>query len=286
MIGLCVPTAVLLIATACASVPPQADVEQVSGRLTLLRLDAAGMEYGQPDDGQGDDEVVIQLDSEPGKAFGFQLRPDGTHLAVRQGMLDLLRDAFNNSWIVTIDYIIEAGRKNGVIVHVGLTRTGQAPDGSLVTEVPKLPITAEDPILQGARLDPSVILDQLPDPPPELSEEGAHELMSETDWTFVEETQLGPNQTEQKTVSFDEPVLLQARATWFGALVPVEMVVTMHGTTLATGKAYPSPPNRGTITLHAQISSPGSATVSLINKGSIPVGVEMIIGVVPLSLVQ
>ncbi|KJS33065.1 MAG: hypothetical protein VR64_03915 [Desulfatitalea sp. BRH_c12] len=85
------------------------------GRLTMLRVHDVGTKYGPPTD-QIDVEVVIQLDTKPGMSFGFQLRNDAQALA-RQGMLDLLRDAYENQWVVNIDYLIDSGKKNGVIIR-------------------------------------------------------------------------------------------------------------------------------------------------------------------------
>ena len=33
-----------------------------------------------------------------------------------------MRDAFNNNWIVTIDYSIDPGKNNGVIIRTWLTK--------------------------------------------------------------------------------------------------------------------------------------------------------------------
>jgi hypothetical protein len=93
---------------------------QSSGKITMLRVHDVGTKYG-PSSDQIDVEVVIALDTEPGKAFGFQLRNDSNRPA-RQGMLDLLRDAFNHNWTVTIDYDIEPNKKNGVIMRTALTK--------------------------------------------------------------------------------------------------------------------------------------------------------------------
>jgi photosystem II stability/assembly factor-like uncharacterized protein len=87
----------------------------VEGKLKLLRTHNVGTKYGPPTD-QIDVEVVIWLDSQPGKAFGFQLRNDQNEAAHR-GMLDLLRDAFNRDRRVRVDYIRE-GLRNGRIVRV------------------------------------------------------------------------------------------------------------------------------------------------------------------------
>lgn len=93
---------------------------QSRGHLSLLRVHKKGSRYG-PSDDELDVEVVVWLDTEPGKAFGFQLRDDGDRPA-RQGMLDLLRDAFNHAWTTTIDYELGSGKSNGVILRVWLTR--------------------------------------------------------------------------------------------------------------------------------------------------------------------
>ena len=98
----------------------QAAILQASGRITLLRVHDVGTGYGPPTDWI-DVEVIIKLDNQPGKAFGFQLRDDGNY-PLRQGMLDLLRDAFNNNWPVTIDYDIDPGKNHGIIRRVWLTK--------------------------------------------------------------------------------------------------------------------------------------------------------------------
>jgi hypothetical protein len=65
--------------------------------------------------------VVIKLDTMPNNAFGFQLRNDNNRPA-RAGMLDLLRDAFSHSGTVLIDYNLNPGKVNGVIIRTALTR--------------------------------------------------------------------------------------------------------------------------------------------------------------------
>ncbi len=97
-----------------------ADLLQSTGKLTFLRVHDVGSGYG-PGSDSIDVEVVTQLDSQPGKAFGFQVRDDAQR-AARQGMLDLLRDAFNNNWTVTLDYYIDPGKNNGLIIRVALRK--------------------------------------------------------------------------------------------------------------------------------------------------------------------
>lgn len=93
---------------------------QSTGKLTFLRVHDVGTAFGPPTD-RIDVEVVMKLSSQPDRAMGFQLRNDGNRPA-RQGMLDLLRDAFNHNWNVSVDYDLDAGRKNGVAIRVALTK--------------------------------------------------------------------------------------------------------------------------------------------------------------------
>ena len=91
-----------------------------NARINMLRVHDVGTRYGPPSD-QIDVEVVIQLVERPGNAFGFQLRNDANQLA-REGMLDLLRDAFNNDLLVNIDYEIDPPKRNGTIIRVWVTK--------------------------------------------------------------------------------------------------------------------------------------------------------------------
>jgi hypothetical protein len=97
-----------------------ADLKQVTGKVTYLRVHAVGSAWGPPQD-RIDVETVIKMSTSPGMAYGFQLR-NNKERPVRQAMLDLLRDAFNNNWSVTIDFWIEPGKKNGIIHRVWLTK--------------------------------------------------------------------------------------------------------------------------------------------------------------------
>lgn len=102
---------------------PQASrLIQSQGKVTFLRVHNVGSRYGPPED-QIDVEVVTGLDSVPGRRMGFQLRDDKNR-ATRQGMLDLLRDAYTHDWTVLIDYSIDLdnGKKNGEAIRVALKK--------------------------------------------------------------------------------------------------------------------------------------------------------------------
>jgi len=78
-------------------------VSATVGKLTLLRAHDVGTAFGPPDD-RLDAEVVVRLDSEPGRSFGFQMRNDADREA-NEGMLQLLRDAFDGGKRVRIEFI-------------------------------------------------------------------------------------------------------------------------------------------------------------------------------------
>ncbi len=103
-----------------AATPASPDLIQSTGNITFLRVHDVGTGFGPPSDAI-DVEVVIQINTRPGDSFGFQLRDDANR-AARQGMLDLLRDAFANNWTVTIDYNIDPPKKNGVIIRVAVQK--------------------------------------------------------------------------------------------------------------------------------------------------------------------
>lgn len=65
---------------------------------------------------QLDVEVVVLFENQPGKSFGFQLRKD-SHQSAADGMLELLRTAFNQDEPVRIDYET-VGPNSGKILRV------------------------------------------------------------------------------------------------------------------------------------------------------------------------
>jgi hypothetical protein len=103
-----------------AAAPARADLVESKGRITFLRVHDVGTGFGPPTDFL-DVEVVVQIDSQPGKSFGFQLRNDNNRPA-RQGMLDVLRDAFANNFPVLIDYNVTPPKVNGVMIRVAVVK--------------------------------------------------------------------------------------------------------------------------------------------------------------------
>src|SRR5687767_14303479 len=97
-----------------------------SGKIVMLRVNEVGDRFGPAADFI-EAEVIVQLDTHrAGAASGFKLRVDGNQ-PVRQGMLDLLRDAFNHGWRVHFDHVVPTGKAKGVIVRVWVTKDATLP---------------------------------------------------------------------------------------------------------------------------------------------------------------
>lgn len=99
-----------------------------SGKIKMLRVNEVGDRFGPAADFI-QAEVIVQLDNQTGDtASGFNLRVDANQ-PVRQGMLDLLRDAFNHGWRVHFDHNVPTGKAKGTIVRVWVTKDPVVPGG-------------------------------------------------------------------------------------------------------------------------------------------------------------
>jgi hypothetical protein len=96
-----------------------ANLLEKTGKIVFLRAHDLGTAYGPPND-QLDVEAVFMLNNMTSGAYGFQLRNDD-NLPARQAMFSLLRDALVNNLPVTADYLIDAGKQNGIAIRVALT---------------------------------------------------------------------------------------------------------------------------------------------------------------------
>jgi len=123
------PIAAMILAIIPVEATPQplksgetaaATVGTASGTLSLLRIHDVGTGFGPAGDFL-DAEVIIRFNGDPTKAYGFQLRDDANR-PVREGMLELLRDAYDKNWTVTVNYYAETGRNNSVLFRVWVSR--------------------------------------------------------------------------------------------------------------------------------------------------------------------
>jgi CARDB/Sortilin, neurotensin receptor 3, len=94
---------------------PVGSVLSVRGKITFLRVHDVGTGFGPPTD-QIDGEVIVKFDSDPVKAFGFQLRTDNNE-DDHQAMLKTLRDALRRDRIVEVEYF-RTGPTTGRVVRI------------------------------------------------------------------------------------------------------------------------------------------------------------------------
>jgi len=94
--------------------PPIGSILVAEGIVSSIRVHDVGSGFGPPGD-VINGEVVIKLDTWPGRAFGFSLR-ENTDKDAHRGMLNLLRTAFKYDTRVRIDYV-RTGLRNGLIIR-------------------------------------------------------------------------------------------------------------------------------------------------------------------------
>jgi hypothetical protein len=93
-----------------------------TGRVSFLRVHRLGGGFG-PNDDFIDVEAVAQVTGEDEHSFGMTLRDD-EQLPAHQGMLELLRDGLiHDDLRTTVDYALDEGRSNGILMRVELRRT-------------------------------------------------------------------------------------------------------------------------------------------------------------------
>ncbi|MFX0203240.1 MAG: CARDB domain-containing protein, partial [Candidatus Hodarchaeota archaeon] len=97
----------------------QATLANITGKINYLRVHDLGTGYGPPKDFL-DSEVIVRLDSDSQKAFGFQLR-HGPFLPEHERMLSVLRDAFSKDKAVKFVYV-KTGPKTGTILRVSIEK--------------------------------------------------------------------------------------------------------------------------------------------------------------------
>jgi hypothetical protein len=91
-------------------------VEATTGKITFIRINDVGGQFGPPSD-RIDVEVVIKISSKPDNTFGFKLRKDDNQIT-HEAMLNLLKEAFDNDKNIKIEYNAINGKKNYVLFRV------------------------------------------------------------------------------------------------------------------------------------------------------------------------
>jgi len=90
--------------------------KNVTGKITLFRAQTEGLEIGNEKDFL-DAEVLVTLDTEPGKVFGIRYHETKPATGA---IVDTLREAYINNKPVTIQHRFSPGKTNLKIIWVQL----------------------------------------------------------------------------------------------------------------------------------------------------------------------
>lgn len=93
-----------------------------TGIVTMLSVEESGRACGPLGDRTLGD-VVVRLDREPTRTFSYCLGR-GDQRTAALGMLDLLADAYENTFTVELDYTDSPAHEHGYIRRVWLTKPG------------------------------------------------------------------------------------------------------------------------------------------------------------------
>jgi len=101
--------------------PESSLVTESYGKITVLRAQPQGIEYGDSKD-RLDAEVIFKLDKEPGKTFGIRYH-EGVDPSI-QFMAGLIREAFLNQLPITVLHNEVKGmrNKNIQVIYVEVTQ--------------------------------------------------------------------------------------------------------------------------------------------------------------------
>lgn len=88
----------------------------VSGEITMFRAQIKGLEIG-PENDHIDAEILVTLDTQPGRVFGIRYHEEEPSTSV---IVETLRQAYLNNLPVTIQHKIAPGKNNLSIVWVQL----------------------------------------------------------------------------------------------------------------------------------------------------------------------
>jgi hypothetical protein len=111
----------------CEAGLPPAGLQAARGRVTFLRVHDRGG-FGPPND-HLDAEVVFQLDTRPGRSFGFKLRNDDSDRSEHEAMLELLRTSLASDLDVNINYEQVENQFNSLAFRIELFAGSKASTG-------------------------------------------------------------------------------------------------------------------------------------------------------------
>jgi hypothetical protein len=143
----------------------------------------------------------------------------------------------------------------------------------------------DDPAVQG-NLPASFVVEKPPETPPDQMEGGAYALLDSTQFAPMAEVPLAPGATHEVELQVGDRSVLLGSAKWIGTPDLLGLSLSLDGSTLANGAAFPSGPDRGLSVLFAEAATGGLARLSVTNTSSVDVTVRLILGAFSLDLLE
>ena len=166
-----------------------------------------------------------------------------------------------------------ATAKVGVSVHP-VDKSAQ------VVEVRQRPVT-DDPAVSG-RLDRGWTQQRHPQTPPQPSDvdpnEGAFEALRDVKFAPQVELALAPGATREIELQVTGASVLLGGVRWEGTAGPLQAVLSLDGSPVATGGSHRLGDKRGGATLRARTTAGGRATLSVTNTSATQVTVKLTLG--------
>jgi hypothetical protein len=122
-----------------------------------------------------------------------------------------------------------------------------------------------------------------PGPPPEPAGppgEGANELMGETQFAPLLDTELSPGTTREVELDVAAGSTVMGSARWIGTTDPLEVKLTLGGAPVATGVSYSLGTNRGGAAVQVPDTVGGHAILSVANTSDVTVRLRVVLGAV------
>lgn len=116
--ALALTSSVVLADTPATVEGPHGHATNVTGKVTLFRVQEQGLELGTGAD-KIDAEVLVKIDTKPDMVYGLRLHEAS---AATQEMIETLRAAYLNDKTVTIQHPVAPGKTNVKITWVELSK--------------------------------------------------------------------------------------------------------------------------------------------------------------------
>ena len=142
------------------------------------------------------------------------------------------------------------------------------------------PVT-DDPVVSMVGGGPWVgpVPPEMPPQPPDVSPtQGAFALLPAVRFAPIVDAELAPGASREVELPVDTASVLLASARWIGTASPLQVSLSLDGTTLATGTGRGAAGDGGRAVLQAMTAGPGRGALSVTNTSDETVALRLVLG--------